>query len=90
MEIKLQGEDRFRINGGYCDYSNFIDISKAGYSGICTTLFSGFQYIEIRKKDDQLRIYTFPKKSHKKDYDFSNWVDAEVVFSLNEQIMNKE
>lgn len=89
MEINLQAEDRFRVDVSYGALYNFIDISKAGYSGICTTLFSGFQYIEIRKMDDLLRIYTFPKKSHKKDYDFGNWSDAEVVFSLNEQIMNK-
>lgn len=89
MEIKLQNEDRFRINGDYGKLSNFIDISKAGFSGICTTLFTGFQYVEIRKKGDQLRIYTFPKKSHKKEYDFEHWEDSEVVFSLNEQIMHK-
>ena len=90
MDIKLNQDDRLRVDGGYSDMSNFIDISKAGFSGLCTTLFSGFQYIEIRKKGDQLRIYTFPKKSHKKEYDFGEiWVDAEVVFSLNDQIMHK-
>ena len=89
MEIKLQAEDRFRVNGGYSDLSNFIDIAKAGYSGISVNLFTGFQYIEIRKKDDQLKIFTFPKKSHKKEYDFGHWKDAEVIFSVNEQIMHK-
>ena len=89
MEIKLNHEDRFRVDGGYDGMSNFIDISKAGFSGICTTLFTGFQYIEVRKKDGLLKIYTFPKKSHKKEYDFGTWTDAEVVFSLNEQSMHK-
>ena len=90
MEIKLQSEDGFRVDGGYANLSNFIDIAKAGYSGISVNLFTGFQYVEIRKKDDQLKIFTFPKKSHKKEYDFANWDDAEVVFSMNEQIMHKE
>ena len=89
MEIKLQAEDRFRVDGGYSDLSNFIDIAKAGYSGISVNLFTGFQYVEIRKKDDQLKIFTFPKKSHKKEYDFGHWEDAEVIFSMNEQIMHK-
>jgi len=89
MELKINQGDRVRVDGGYGKADNFIDISKAGFSGLCTTLFTGFQYIEIRKKGDQLRVYTFPKKSHKEEYDFEHWKDAEVVFSLNEQIMHK-
>ena len=90
MEIKINEGDRVRIEGGYSRMSNFIDISKVGYSGICATLFTSFQYIEIRKAGDQIRVYTFPKKSHKKEYDFGEiWADSEVVFSINEQIMNK-
>ena len=63
MEIKLNSRyDIFRIDGGYSGMSNFIDIKKTGFSGICATMFTGFQYIEIRKKNDLLRLYTFPKK----------------------------
>ena len=90
MELKINQGDTLRINGDYGKLCNFIDISKAGFSGIRTTLFTAFQYIEIRKMGDQLRVYTFPKKSHKKEYDFGEiWKDAEVVYSLNEQIMHK-
>ena len=90
MEINLNRDDWVRINGGSANTNNFIDIEKAGVSGLCVTLFSSFQYIEIRKKGDQLRVYTFPKKSHKKEFDFGEiWEDAEVVYSLNEQIMHK-
>jgi len=89
MDIKLSQDEVVRVDGGYGDLYNFIDVGKVGLSGLCTSLFTGFQYIEIRRKGDILRIYTFPKKSHKKDYDFGNWDDADVVFSLNEQIMHK-
>lgn len=30
------------------------------------------------------------KECTKEEYDFGTWVDAEVVFSLNEQLMHKE
>lgn len=89
MDIKLNQNERLRVDSGCSDTSNFIDVSKAGYSGLCTTLFSGFQYIEIRKKSGLLRVYTFPKKSHKKEHDFKGWEDAEVVFSQNEQVMHR-
>lgn len=91
MDIKLNQDDRIRIDGDYSDMSNFIDASRAGHSGLALTLFTGFQYIEIRKKGDQVKVFTFPKKSHKKDYDFGEiWSDAEVVYSINEQIMHKD
>jgi len=90
MEVKLNQDDSLRINGDYSNMSNFIDVSKAGYSGIALTLFTGFQYIEIRKMGDQVKVFTFPKKSHKKEYDFGSWHGAEVVYSINEQIMHKD
>lgn len=89
MEIVLQGEERFRIDGGYGDLSNFIDVSKVDFAGIGVDIYSGFQYIELRKKQDRLKLFTFPKKSIKKEYDFGWWSDAEIVYSLNEQYMHK-
>lgn len=89
MEVKLQSKDTFRVNGDYSNCCNFIDISKEGFSGIGMCLFTSFQYIEIRKKKDMIKVFTFPKKSHKKEHDFGYWEDAEIVFTLNEQYMHK-
>ena len=89
MEIKLQTDDRFRVDVSEGSFDNFINIQKAGYAGLAIDLFTGFQYVEIRKKEGILRVFTFPKKSMKKEYDFGFWVDAEVVYSINEQTMNK-
>tara|TARA_R110000851_G_scaffold259046_1_gene411534 strand:- start:340 stop:618 length:279 start_codon:yes stop_codon:yes gene_type:complete len=90
MEIRVREKDRIGIEGGEYNMNNFIDVSKAGFSGLAMTLFCGYQYIEIRKKQDQITVFTFSKKSLKKEYDFGFWDDAEVVYSLNEQIMHKQ
>lgn len=91
MEVKLNQDDSLRINSEYGKCSNFIDLKRAGFSGLSATLFTGFQYIEIRKKGDQIKIFTFPKKSHKKEYDFGEiWKDAEVIYSINEQVVHKD
>ena len=90
MDIKLNLDDRFRINTDSSNFDNFVDVGKEGFSGIGLTLFTAFQYIEVRKKGDQVKVFTFPKKSHKKEHDFGFWEDAEVVYSLNEQIMHKD
>ena len=89
VDIKINADDRIRIDGSYSGLNNFIDVAKADYAGIELTLFAGFQYIEIRKKGDLVKVFTFPKKSIKKDFDFNGWEDAEVVYSVNEQIMHK-
>ena len=52
-------------------------------------LFASFQYIEIRKKDEQVRVFTFKRKSDKKDCDFKWWGDAEVILAINNQTMHK-
>lgn len=91
MDLTLKKDDRLRIqNEPISNYRNFIDISKEGFNGLGVTLFSVFQYIEIRKKDDILKVFTFPNKSQKKEADLGVWSDAEVVFSLNKQIMHKD
>ena len=90
MNITLNTDDNLRLQRECGNTSNFIDVCGAGYRGLGVTLFTGFQYVEVRKRDDQIKIFTFPKKSDKKDYDFGRWVDAEVVYSCNEQIMHKD
>ena len=88
MEIHLQVNDRFRIYGDYAQ-DNFVAISQFGYEAMAIDLHTAFQYIEIRRKDCQVRVFTFKKKSHKKECDFGWWEDAEVILAINEQTMNK-
>ena len=47
-------------------------------------LHTAFQYIEVRRKDCQVRVFSFKKKSHKKECDFGWWSDAEVILAINE------
>ena len=86
MDLRIRQDDNLRI---YADHKqqNFIDVHQVGYEGMAIDLFTSFQYIEIRKKNTQLRVFTFTKKSMKKECDFGWWDDAEVVFSINEKIM---
>ena len=89
MEIKLNQSDRFRV---VCDHEkdNFIDIGQIGFEAMYVDLYTRFQYIEIRKKECVMRVFLFKKKSHKKECDFGWWADADVVYSINQQVVNKE
>jgi hypothetical protein len=82
MQIKLHQKDHLRV---YADYEeqNFIDLNQEEYESMSIDAFPTFHYIEIRKKEGQLRIYFFKKKSYKKECLFGWWEDAEVVFALN-------
>jgi hypothetical protein len=88
MNINLQGDDKFRINADHAE-DNFINVSKFGYEAMAIDLHTAFQYIEIRRKDCQVRVFSFKKKSHKKECDFGWWNDAEVILAINEQTRNK-
>ena len=87
MRIQLYGNDDLRIDGS-SDKSHFVDIDRVGYDGIGLTLFTMYQYIEIRKKDDKIKVFNFKRKSDKRDCDFGWWEDAEVIYSINEQVVN--
>lgn len=82
MHLKLRRDDHFRVSCD-SDENNFIDIQQVGYEAMAMNLFPLFHYIEIRSKDNNLRLFTFKKKSHKKEYDFGNWENAEIVFTWN-------
>ena len=60
MDLKIRSEDSLRIS---CDHdnNNFIDVKHVGYESMAIDLFCRFQYIEIRKKETQIRVFTFPK-----------------------------
>jgi len=88
MELRIRSNDSLRIVGDHKG-TNFIDIYGVGYDSLAVDFFSHFQYIEIRKKKDILRVFAFPKKSLKKECDFGWWDDAEIVFAQNEQKYNK-
>jgi len=83
MNLKLNSKDSLRITGDHKG-NNFIDVGSVGYESLAVDLFGHFHYIEIRKKEDKIRVFTFPKKSYKKECDFGWWEDAEVVYALNE------
>jgi len=86
MEIRLNNKESIRLTVDH-ERNNFIDVSCEDYEmagGI--TLFPSMQYVEIRKKGGYIKIFTFKKKSHKKEIDFGYWKDAEVIFAINEVI----
>ena len=90
MEIKLHSPDSLRVEATISGVTgNFIDLSTDGLTNVAIDLYPSFYYIEIRQKDGFLKLFTFPKKSMKKCYDFGYWDDAEVVFSNNTQTHNK-
>ncbi len=82
MKVRLYNGDDIRVT---CDHSekNFIDIRRQEWEAMSVDAYPSMQYIEIRKKNDQLRIYFFKKKSDKKECLFGWWEDSEVVFSIN-------
>ncbi len=88
MNIKLYKDDTLRITGDH-EGNNFIDIGAVGYESLAIDLCTIFYYIEVRRKGEKVRIFTFLKKSHKKSCDFGWWEDAEVILAINEQTVNK-
>jgi len=88
MNIRFYKDDTLRITGDHKG-NNFIDIDAVGYESLAITLQTIFYYIEVRRKKGEIRIFTFPKKSYKKDCDFGYWEDAKVVLAINEQTINK-
>jgi hypothetical protein len=86
METRLYHKESIRIVVDH-KRDNFIDITCEEFEtagGI--TLYPSMQYIEVRKKDSLIKIYTFKKRSDKKEFDFGWWNDAEVIYVINEVI----
>lgn len=82
VETKLHGTDRFRVSTNQGD--NFIDVGGLEWEmGITIDTYPHFHYIEIREKDNQIRMFCFKNKGVKKDLDLGFWSDAKVVFSVN-------
>jgi hypothetical protein len=92
MDIILHGSERTRVETKYSsDIHNFVDISSLkDCAGLCISNWSlSQQYIEIRKKNNQLAMFVFNSKGIKHQVDLEYWADAEVVFSINEVTHNK-
>jgi len=85
MDLRIRRDDSVRVVGDF-DGSNFMDIRSVGYESLAVDFYGHFNYIEIREKEDKVRVFSFPKKSLKKECDFGWWEDAEVVFALNKRI----
>lgn len=83
MNIKIRKDDNLRISSDHKE-RNFVDVYQVGYESMAIDFFTHFQYIEIRKKNDHIRVFTFTKKSMKKECDFGWWEDAEVILAVNE------
>ncbi len=85
--MQLDSTDKIRIK----TYSGpFIDVRHVAYESLAVDMYRFQGYMEMLKKDGCFRLFQFPKKSRKKDYDFGWWKDAEVVFSYNEQGKDQE
>jgi len=83
MELRLNNNDHFRIYADH-DRSNFIDVNQEHYDGMSVDLFCAFQIIEIRKKENQLRIFLHHTEEHKGECVYGWWSDAEIVFQSNQ------
>ena len=88
MRIIMNENDSIRVSAD-SGQTLFCDLMLCGYKSLALDLNPLFAYIEIREKDKQLRVFMLPKKSMKKEIDYGWWEDAEVVYSCNNQIMNK-
>ena len=87
MELRVRTEEGIRVIGDHKN-DNIVDVNGVGYDSLAIDLYPRFYYIEIRKKEDQIRVFTFPKKSSKKDCDFGWWKDADVILAVNDRISN--
>ena len=87
MDIKLHATQSVRVLTSYTSANdNFVDIeSLKDCTCLRITNWSlSQQYIEVRKKNNQIAMFLFKKKSDKKWTDLGYWEDAEVVYSINE------
>jgi hypothetical protein len=92
MDLHLNSDQTIRMSThNYGVDRNFVDITCLNdelglqISNWTTTK----QYIEIRKKSNQIAMFVYSKKSDKHYAKLGWWEDSEVVFSINEVEHNK-
>jgi hypothetical protein len=85
MDLRLYSKQGVRVITHHST-RNFIDIKclEAEIGLRVTNWTNTYQYIEIRKKQNQIAMFIFMKKSDKKHAKLEWWDDAEVVYSINE------
>ena len=86
MNLKLHSTDNIRLTTGSKDCI-FLDIRSEHQEQSLTVMFlTSHQYMEVRKKNGQVKTFYFENKGTKKYFDFEYWSDAEVIFAFNEVI----
>lgn len=90
MDIRLRTTESIRVIGD-SKQDNFIDIIGINDGAMCQELYPRFVNIEIRIKDNRIRLYTFPTEYSRLDCDFGWWDDAEILFTSSsiERDLNK-
>lgn len=78
MDIKLSSREKFRAttNGG----KSFIDI-RAGKDEMCLSAsVYEMHFLQIRRKQREIKVFSFPSLVYYKEFDFEFWNDAEVIW----------
>lgn len=85
MDVKLNDKESVRVRSSSKDL--FIDLRGELWGTVLTAdIRTSFSYIEIRKKDRDIRVFLFENKTDIEDYDFCIFKDAEILFSCNDKI----
>lgn len=84
MEITVKRDERLSVSSEIYPDNLTIDIYSEPGQYLSVALQQFRQYIEIRKKENGVRVFIFNSKGEKKKADLGWWDDAEVIFALNE------
>ena len=87
MELKLNNKDSFRIYADH-DRRNFVDVKQEEYDGMSIDLYPTMQIIEMRKKENVIRIFMHHSESHKSECGYGWWSDAEIIYVSNTVLKN--
>lgn len=83
MDLTIRPKDNIRLISDCSDGKLFTDVRFQEYGVFGIELYEQCGYIEIRKKQRQIKVFQFLRKSHKKEFNFDWWEDAEIVFTYN-------
>lgn len=78
MDLILRSDDKLRLQN--FNAKVFVDAdSNSQQYGIGVTFYNN-HHIQIRKKDNTLKVFSKPSDFPIDEYDFGWWSDAEVVW----------
>ena len=83
MDVRIRNDEQLQITSS-TNGDNFVRVQGFGYNSLVIDLYAPFQYIEVRRKESNVRVFTFHKKSDKKECDFGWYEDAEVILAIND------